>query len=442
MKKLFTLALFCFVTCIAYTQDYKQLDTLLETLSNNTKIMGNLSIIRNGAPVYDKSVGYRRFSEGNKTPSNTNTKYRIGSITKTFTATLIFQLIDDGKITLDDKLSKYFPDIKNASNITIHHLLTHRSGLYNITNADDIGEWIYKPSTIEMMLSRIRKQDTVFNPGEKNEYSNTNFLLLGYIIEAIENKSLETVLTERIIEPLNLKQTYYGHKIEVNNNECESYQYRNETWSKSPETEMSNPGGAGAIVSSSKDLTLFMDALFNNKLMSAKSFKTMITPYSDDYCSGLFYSQVEGQTIYGHDGSIDGFHSMLIYIPEHKIGVAFTANALNYSKMAIMLHAVSVSLGKTIVIPTFNTIALTADEVKQFEGIYESKALPFDLVFEAHGTILKGAPEASNLKELVATKKNEFRFDTLGIIIKFNPEEQTLLFTRGDNPTVLFTKKQ
>ena len=176
--------------------------------------------------------------------------------------------------------------------------------------------------------------------------------------------------------------------------------------------------------------------------MSAKSFKTMITPYNDDYCSGLFYSQVEGQTIYGHEGSIDGFHSMLIYIPEHKIGVAFTANALNYSKMTIMLNAVSVSLGGTIVIPTFKTVTLTEAEVKQFEGIYESKALPFDLVFEAHGTILKGAPEASNLKELVATKKNEFRFDTLGIILKFNPEEQTLLFTRGDNPTVLFTKKQ
>lgn len=441
MKKQIVLFLFCLAFIGVHAQDYKQLDRLLETLSNNTKVMGSLSIIKNGESVYNKSVGYQYLSKDKKTRSNIDSKYRIGSITKTFTSTLIFQLVDEKKIMLKDKLSKYFPEIENASKITIHHLLTHSSGLYNITNSKNVTEWIYKPSTKKEMLSRIKQYDAVFNPGEKNEYSNTNFLLLGYIIEAIEGKSYEAVLKERIIDKLNLKHTYYGHKINSNNNECLSYTYENESWSKSLETDMSNPGGAGAIVSSAKDLTLFIEALFNNQLMSAESLKKMITPLNDDYCSGIFYSKVEGQTIYGHEGSIDGFHSMLIYLPDHKIGVAFTANALNYSKMAIMLNAVSVCLGKEIVIPTFDKIELTVTEVKQFEGIYESKELPFDLVFEAHGTILKGAPEGSNLKELVATKKNEFRFDTLGIILKFNLESHTLLFTRADNPTVLFTKK-
>jgi len=442
MKKHTVLFLLCLVFIRVHAQDYKQLDRLLETLSNNTKIMGSLSIIKNGESVYNKSVGYQYLSKDSKVPSSIDSKYRIGSITKTFTATLIFQLIDEKKITLKDKLSKYFPEMTNASKITIHHLLTHSSGLYNITNARNVAEWVYKPSTSKEMLSRIKKYDVEFKPGEKNEYSNTNFLLLGYIIEAIENKSYEKVLKERITDKLNLKDTYYGHKINSNNNECLSYTYENESWNKSLETDMSNPGGAGAIVSSPKDLTLFIDALFNNKLISSKSLEKMITVSNDDYCSGLFYSKVEGQTIYGHEGSIDGFHSMLIYLPDHKIGVAFTANALNYSKMTIMLHAVSICFGKEIVIPTFDKIELSVAEVKQFEGIYESKELPFDLVFEAHGTILKGAPEASNLKELVATKKNEFRFDTLGIILNFNPEEETLLFTRAANPTVLFTKKQ
>ncbi len=442
MKKRVTLLLLFFMFSGVHAQDYKQLDVLLETLSNHTKMMGSLSITKDGESVYNKSVGYQYIFKEDKRVSNIDSKYRIGSITKTFTAVLIFQLVDEGKIKPSDKLSNYFPEVKNASKITVNHLLTHSSGLYNITNADDVTEWIFEPSTKEMMLSRIKKYDAVFNPGEKNEYSNTNFLLLGYIIEAIENKSYEEVLKERIINKLNLRHTYYGHKIDVNNNECQSYEYVNESWNQSQETDMSNPGGAGGIVSTSKDLATFMTALFNNELISLESFKKMVTASNDDYCSGIFYSDIKGQIIYGHEGSIDGFHSMLIYIPEHETSVAFTANALNYSKMTIMLNAVSVCFGKDIVIPTFEKIELTEEEVKQFEGVYESKELPFDLVFEAHGTILKGAPEASNLKELVATKKNEFRFDTLGIILKFDTEENSLLFTRGDNPTVLFTKKQ
>ncbi len=442
MKKLFAILLLFLMFGRMDAQDYKQLDALMETLSSHTKVMGSLSIIKNDEHVYDKAVGYKYLSKEEKIRTNVNSKYRIGSITKTFTAVLIFQLVDEGKLKPSDKLSNYFPRMKNASKITIHHLLTHSSGLYNITNANDVTEWIFEPSTKEMMLSRIKQYDVVFEPGEKNEYSNTNFLLLGYIIEAIEKKSYEIVLRERIVDKLNLRNTYYGGKIDIGKNECKSYEYLNESWSQSQETDMSNPGGAGGMVSTSRDLTTFMAALFNNELMSAKSLKTMLTVSNDDYCSGIFHSNVEGQTIYGHEGSIDGFHSMSIYIPEHEIGVAFTANALNYSKMTVMLNAVSISFGKDIVIPTFEKLVLSEKEVKQFEGVYESEELPFDLVFEAHGTTLKGAPEASDLKELVATKKNEFRFDTLGIILKFNPKEGKLLFTRTGNPTVLFTKKQ
>lgn len=442
MKKILV-AFLCFIAfSFAQEANYQKLDELLEVLSNNDKIMGSMSILKDGKSVYDNSVGYQYINYKSKKTATNNTKYKIGSITKTFTATMIFQLIEEGKITLDTKLSKYFEQVPNADKITVANLLTHSSGLYNITNAEAFGSWKNKPTTAEEMLSRISKFEVDFQPAEKNAYSNTNFLLLGYIIENIDNKKYAEALKTRIVDKLGLKNTYCGGAVDVNNNESHSYNSAGDIWQQSEETNMSLPGGAGAITSNASDLVLFMDALFNNKLITAESLKIMTTEESNDFCKGIFKTNVEGQVIYGHDGGIDGFQSMLIYIPQTKTSIALTANALNYGKMTIMMNAFKTSVGMGISIPNFNKIDLTETDVKEYVGVYESAETPYDLVFEANGTVLKGAPEGSNLKDLIPTKKNEFTFDALGIQLNFNTEAKTVLFKRADNKPVLFTKKQ
>ncbi len=441
MKKLILFFVLISSFCYTQTEDYKQLDSFLDTLSENTKVMASMSILKKGELVYDKSVGYQFITSEEKRKATSQSKYRIGSITKTFTAVMIFELIDEEKITLNDKLSKYFPEIKNAANIKISNMLNHSSGLYNITNADDFGVWMLNPSTQKEMLSRLEKYDVDFQAGEQTAYSNTNYILLGYILEQIEKKSYSVLLKERIIDKIGLKNTYAGGIIDINDNECKSYNYENESWKVTPETHMSNPGGAGAIISNPTDLALFITELFNDKLMSKESLKLMTTASDKDFCSGIFYSEIDGLVIYGSEGGIDGFQSMLVYIPSTETAIALTANALNYSKMKIMMNALSVSHGKEIKMPNMAKIKLTEEEVKQYEGIYESNEVPFDLVFEAHGAILKGAPEQSNLKELIATKKDEFRFDELDVVLEFNTGEKTVLFTRGENPSILFNKK-
>jgi CubicO group peptidase (beta-lactamase class C family) len=132
-----------------------------------------------------------------------------------------------------------------------------------------------KPSSRGDMLKRIKAYDLDFNPGEQTVYSNTNYILLGYIIEILDKDIYMQALERRIVKKIGLKNTYYGSKINIKKNESHSYSIVNENWFKQPETEMSNPGGAGAIVSTSEDLTKFMNALFSEKLISNASLEAM-----------------------------------------------------------------------------------------------------------------------------------------------------------------------
>lgn len=356
MKRLLVIFFLSSTACFSQQENFKQLDSLFEILSSNNKIMGSMTILKEGEQIYSKSVGYQYISEKEKKIATSASKYRIGSITKTFTAVMIFQLVDENKIALDDKLSKYYPEIPNASIISIANLLNHSSGLYNITNDPNIKDWIYTPSTEKEMISRLVKHNPDFDPSEKSSYSNTNFILLGYILEQIENKPYKTLLKERIVDKLKLKNTYVGGSINVNKNECLSYVYDDNDLIQAAEENLSNPGGAGNIVSNSTDLSIFITGLFDNKLMTKESLKLMTTVSDKEFGHGIFYGNFKDHEIYASEGGIDRFQSALIYVPKTKIAIAITANALDHKKFSIMLSALDISHGKDIDLPNFDKI--------------------------------------------------------------------------------------
>ena len=153
----------------------KTLDELLITLETDKIAMGTVSVYKSGNEIYNKSFGLKNIETKEK--ANEKTRYWIGSITKTYTATVILQLVDEAKIRLNTTLDTYFPNIPNAKKITISHLLQHRSGLFNITNNPDFEVWIAEPRSRDQMLARIKQYDPQFQPGEKASYSNTNFYL-------------------------------------------------------------------------------------------------------------------------------------------------------------------------------------------------------------------------------------------------------------------------
>jgi D-alanyl-D-alanine carboxypeptidase len=209
--------------------------------------MGTVLIIRNDTLVYNRSIGYGFFSDAKKELLSEKSRYRIGSITKNFTAIMIFQLIEEHKLALSTPLSVYFPQIPNSTKITISNLLSHRSGLYNYTNNWDSSR--FNPQTHEQMLKIIASKKVDFEPDTKTAYSNSNYLLLGYIIEKICECTYAEVVKKRITSKIGLLNTYYGGKVNTNNQEVYSYQWVQETWKQQPETDMSAAGGAGAMVS-------------------------------------------------------------------------------------------------------------------------------------------------------------------------------------------------
>lgn len=188
----------------------KKMDSLFVLLEKYDKAMGSLSVYHKGEPLYQKSIGYADVDE--KIKATDDTKYRIGSISKMFTATLVMQLIEEGKLSLETKLSEFYPELPNSDQITIEQLLQHKSGIFEIIKSPNFKEWMVEKRSKEELLSKIKENGTIFSPGEKRDYSNTNYIILSFILEDIENEDFAKILEKRILKPLQLKDTYYGKK--------------------------------------------------------------------------------------------------------------------------------------------------------------------------------------------------------------------------------------
>src|SRR5690554_458057 len=196
--------------------DEKKLDSLFNIIESENMGMGTISIFHGNQEIYTKSIGFADLD--NKVKSNKQTIYRIGSISKTFTAAIFMKLVEEGKVNLEDPLSKYFPLVTNAHKITMDMLLKHQSGLYNFTNSEKYLNYYTESKSRAELLKLITEEETVFNPGEKYEYSNTNYVLLSLIIEEIEGKPFDLVFKERISKPLALNRTFIGKEIQIGNN--------------------------------------------------------------------------------------------------------------------------------------------------------------------------------------------------------------------------------
>ena len=283
--------------------------------------MGSVAINENNTVVFAKAYGYADIESNKKLDENS--KLKIGSITKTFTATMIMQLIEEKKLSLDTKLSVFYPKIKNAEKITIHHLLHHRTGIPDYLNDDEtIMDKIYMANSKTEMIDRITKYESAFEPNSKHKYSNSNYYLLGLIIENSTKKSLSYNLETRIIKKLKLKNTLLPTKTNIANNESFSYINNGKTWEKTPEWNNSIAFAAGDIAATPSDLTTFMYGLFNGKLVSDASLELMKT-MEDNYGMGLITLPFDTKKFYGHTGGIESFRAVVGYNIDEKFGFLY-----------------------------------------------------------------------------------------------------------------------
>ena len=227
-----------FGTTFAQNLNKAKLDSLFQILETKDKFMGSIAVAENGKLLYTKSIG-KDDIESNKL-STIATKYRIGSISKMFTSCLIFKAVEENKLSLNQTIDIYFPTVENAKKITIGNLLNHRSGIHNFTNDKEYLNYNTQPKSEKEMVEIIAKGKSDFEPDSKGDYSNSNYVLLSYILEKTYKKPYKEILNSKIIKPLGLKNTYFGGKTNFQNNECHSYHYDTK-WKKETDTDLSVP---------------------------------------------------------------------------------------------------------------------------------------------------------------------------------------------------------
>jgi D-alanyl-D-alanine carboxypeptidase len=296
-------------------QDY------LEYLEASNRFMGTVSLSIGEEEIANSHVGVYLsggpcISLGDIVRANRDTQYRVGSITKTFTSVIILQLIEEGRLALDTKLAEFYPDVRNSDEVTIEHMLRHRSGIHDFTRDQTYSRWQTMPQTRELILARF-KQKSDFVPGKKFQYSNSNYVLLGYIIEDLSRNSYGNELKKRITDRIGLNRTAVMVPADLEQNVALSYSWKKNEWTPHSETHPTVPHGAGVIMSTARDLTVFIESLFAGKLIKASSLESM-TRLVDGYGMGIRYVQFDSKLGLGHDGGIDGFQSQLSYFEEEK----------------------------------------------------------------------------------------------------------------------------
>lgn len=428
--KRFLIVIFLFASSIYSGQGFNKskMDSLFMLIEQNNKGMNSISIFSGGGEVYHNSIGFSDVK--NKVKATKETKYRIGSISKTFTAALIMKLVEEGKLTLDTKLFDFYPEIKNADKITVEHLLRHRSGIFNFTNAKDYSSWMENPILRRELVEKIKNYGSSFEPDSKTEYSNANYVLLSYIAEKLTDDKYSKLVDGIICKPCQLSDTYYGDKINPKNNEAYSYQKLN-GWELATETDMSVPVGAGAIVSTPTDLNKFLICLFQHKIVSKSTLETMIQ-IEDGYGLGMVQAPFYDKKAYGHPGGIDGFVSNAFYFPEEKVSVAFSTNGLVMPMNDILIGILSIYFDRDYNLPEIQkSVELKSVDLDAYIGLYSSPSFPLKITISKKDNILFGQATGQPEFPLDAGGKDTFRFDPAKLEIIFKPNENKLILNQG-----------
>ena len=410
----------CSILSKAQDLNTLKLDSLFAAISNHAKGMGSVSIFKEGKEIYQKSYGFSDVEKG--IPNKANTQFRIGSISKTLTATILMKLIEEGKLSLTTRLSDYYPQIPNSGKITIEHLLQHRSGISNFIEVEDYEEWSVKEQTKKQLLKRIVSGGITFEPDEQFDYSNSNYVLLTFIAEDVTSKSFADLLNEIIVVPCVLQHTYIGTKIGLKEKEAYSYTRISGNWVKAKETDMSVPQGSGFIVSTPYDLNRFLSCLFSEKIVKKETLDRMLS-LKNNFGLGLFSVPFKERNGYGHTGGIDSFQSNAFYFPESELSITITENGVVYMLNKIITGCLQLYFGEDYLLPEFkDPIEVTSKELEQYLGVYSSPELPFKLTItkKENTLIAQGTGQQALFMECIG--KHIFEYEGVNLILEFMPE--------------------
>jgi D-alanyl-D-alanine carboxypeptidase len=302
----------------------EKLDAYFNALDTNHFANGVIIVSERGEVRYRRALGLAWRGDA-PSANETSTLFKIGAVTKLLTATLSMQLVEGASITLDGPVAEFFPDLPNALQLTYRDLLRHRSGLADFTRRPDYETWRLAPHPRDEILARLATAGAHFAPRERVEYNNSNYLLMGYVLEKVREKPYDDILAQRISSKLGLARTVYGLTAKPANRMALSYKFTPNGWVADAQTDPELFGGAGGVISNAEDLVRIIEALFGGRLVSAQSLATMRSQEGGSGI-GLWPYDVAGERGLGHGGAIESYRSCVFYFPDRGIAISYTGN--------------------------------------------------------------------------------------------------------------------
>lgn len=434
---LLIMILICF-SMVLYSQsfDKAKMDQLFSKLDEKHKAMGAILITKSGNIIYDRKFGFSIVNAQERKPIESSTRFRIGSVSKMFTAIMVLQLVEEGKIQLSTKLDKFFPEITNASKITIAHVLSHRSGIHDIFNDSSFRETRDKPQTEKELLAFLSKAPADFEPGSKYAYSNPGFVVLGYLVEKVTSKSYQSNLQARITEKIGLPDTYSGEGVgDPSKREAFSYRYTGD-WEQVESRNVAVARGAGGLISTAGDLTKFIQALFSAKLIKATTLQQMIQNKF-----GMDEFVFNDKTFYGHSGGFDNFGTMLLYLPDESLTVTYMTNAKVFPVAQIMEGAFNIYYNKTYQVPDFDGVAVSPTLLDKYVGVYSSAQAPVKFTVTREGDKLFIQAGNESPAPLVAIADDKFKIESAPVEFRFDSAQNQMFIIRANGERVFNKEK-
>lgn len=403
-------------TAVAATQDVTlKIDEYMNALVKAGWFNGSILIAREGTVIVNKGFGKANFELD--VPNTPQTKFRLGSLTKSFTATAIILLQERGKLSLQDSICKYLTDCPAGwQPITIHQLLSHTSGLAKHDKAGDYLKTAMMPMTLTQLIESFKNKPADFKAGEKFDYNNNGYILLGYLIERVSGQSYEAFLKENIFAPLKMADTGYDNHDPVIKNRAAGYRSEEGKLFNATYIDQSQPFSAGALYSTTGDLLRLDQALYDGKFLSPKAIDAMFTPVLGNYGYGWFSNkQLDRRAIF-HPGGLPGFSAMITRFPDDKVLIVLLSNLENSQIIRAGNDLAAIVFGEKYEAPRTRTaIKVNPKALDAYVGDYGIRPGRVTNILVENGNLslrLPGQPDATAMS---AESETEF----------FDPEHDT-----------------
>lgn len=409
----------------------KTIDSVISIYQKHGRFNGSALVYQYGRPVLVKGYGYRDIAK--KLPNDSNTVFQIGSVTKTFTSTMIMMLQEQGKLNVNDKLSKYFPDYPDGDKITLENLLTHTSGIFNYTEDTAFSQiGMTTPQDRKSMMRIFKNKMTGIEPGTKFNYSNSNYMLLGYIIEDLTGKTYYQALRTMILQPLGMKNTGCNFAALKSKNKAVGYfSIDDGKGDNAPFVDSSVSFAAGCIYTTVSDLNKWANAVHRKQLLTEADWNLVTTVYKQNYGYGWMIGEAMGKKSVGHNGGIHGFVSNMFMMYDDASTIILVSNNMEDDQSQLRRNITTALNNKKIEMPEFRTdIKLNPIYMKDYVGVY-TLAPGFEIAITQEGDALYAQATGQKKLRLYAERKDYFFFKLVDAQISFMRDDKNVVDKLG-----------